>query len=715
MTPERWRRIEAIFHSALQRDPASRGAYLTEACGDDTGLRREVESLLSKDASGLAALDLAPLDVTNPTVTALTPGARLGPYQIEAALGAGGMGQVYQATDTRLGRKVAIKVSQQRFNERLDREARAIASLNHPHVCTLHDVGPNYLVMELVEGETLSSRLRKGPLPLESVARYGGEIAEALAAAHARGIVHRDLKPGNIMLTKSGVKVLDFGLAKFARSEGAEAGPDLTASHAIIGTPAYMAPEQLQGQQAGVPADIFALGLVLYEMAIGERAFKGDTAGALLAAILQSHRTLDRLAPPAFAHVVERCLEHDPEKRWQNAQDAQLELQWAVTHTPPAAAARNPPNRISVAILAAVAALAIAMAAFLYWRTRHAISPAEPWLSQVVRLTHDAGLTTDPDLSLDAKLLAYSSDRASASAGQSNLDIWVQQIAGGEPIRLTHDTADDHEPAFSPDGTQIAFRSERSGGGIYVIPALGGEERLIAPGGHRPKFSPDGQWVAYWTGRPVTSLRVQGSKTFVVRSTGGTPIPVAPELDTASFPVWSPDGKRLLFRAGDVFDQHTWRMAPVQGGPSREVANAAFWETHGLRNCTPVAWLHDPDRILFAGGPDFAPLSAIWSVGISPETGRLTGPPRPITNGTGLETTAALASQKDGATRFVFSSRVVSQSIWALQLDSQDGLAPGEPVQLTSGTSDAQPRLSADGKKIFFNSFGCVYFRTTLH
>ena len=239
------------------------------------------------------------------------PGTQLGPYTIEAPLGAGGMGQVYKARDTRLGRQVAIKILAEQFGDRFEREARAISALNHPHICTLHDIGPNYLVMELVEGETLAARLKKGSLPVDLVVRYGVQTADALAAAHAQGIIHRDLKPANIMATKSGVKVLDFGLAKDTRSDDT-----LTAANAVMGTPAYMAPEQLEGKPCDARTDIYAMGLVLYEMATGKR-------------LPQEASPLLEDLPEKLSHVIERCLARDPESRWQTAQDVKAELEWA--------------------------------------------------------------------------------------------------------------------------------------------------------------------------------------------------------------------------------------------------------------------------------------------------------------------------------------------------------------------------------------------------
>ncbi len=315
MDPERWRKIGQLYHTALERPPADRAAYLVEACKGDGELRREVESLLAQDSSKTGTLDRPAWALVPPSggsMTPITSGTQLGPYKIEGPLGEGGMGEVFRGVDTRLGRSVAVKTSREQFSARFDREARAISALNHPNICTLYDVGPNYLVMELCEGETLAARLERGKLSIQETFRYGAQIADALAAAHAKGIVHRDLKPGNVMLTKAGVKVLDFGLAKSSQDE------TLTASHVVMGTPAYMAPEQREGKECDVRTDIYALGLILYEMASGKRWQPDQTA------------PLDQF-PSAFAHVVERCLERDPEDRWQSARDVQRELEWSAT------------------------------------------------------------------------------------------------------------------------------------------------------------------------------------------------------------------------------------------------------------------------------------------------------------------------------------------------------------------------------------------------
>src|SRR5437899_6529771 len=280
----------------------------------------------------------------------LSTGARLGPYEIQCPLGAGGMGEVYRARDTRLERDVALKVLLSNLSadpsllQRLEREATAVSKLSHPHVCTLHDIGHqdgvDFLVMELVEGETLERRLIKGPLPLEQILRFAAQIADALAKAHKMGIMHRDLKPSNVMLTKTGAKLMDFGLAKesgppplaSALTEMTAEQAKLTVEGTIIGTFQYMAPEQLEGKEADARTDIFALGEVIYEMASGKPAFTGRSRASLIAAILSSESqpmaAFQPMTPPALERVVKRCLAKDPDERWQSASDLASELNW---------------------------------------------------------------------------------------------------------------------------------------------------------------------------------------------------------------------------------------------------------------------------------------------------------------------------------------------------------------------------------------------------
>jgi tetratricopeptide (TPR) repeat protein len=314
MTPERFRRIEELYHAARKRNADERVALLAQA---DPELRRDVESLLA-DPIGAEFMDRpairnTPQLLKDSTVTELAGGACLGPYRIESKLGEGGMGEVFRAVDTRLGRAVAIKITREQFSARFEREARAISSLNHPNICTLYDIGPDYLVMELVEGETIAARLKNGPLPLKTALLYASQIVAALAEAHGKGIVHRDLKPGNIMIAKSGVKVLDFGLAKSGEDE------TLTASSMVLGTPAYMAPEQREGKPADARSDIYSFGCVLYETLTGSRVGPARK----------------RIPSGKLERIVSGCLEEDPGRRWQSVAELERELGSATAATSP--------------------------------------------------------------------------------------------------------------------------------------------------------------------------------------------------------------------------------------------------------------------------------------------------------------------------------------------------------------------------------------------
>jgi dienelactone hydrolase len=336
MSPERWQQVQTLFHRAAAQPASERGDFLARTCGDDLTLRHDIEDLLQKHELSTQMLDNpawnnnGPAGETNgngsqATSTSVQSG-QLGPYRLEGRIGAGGMGEVFRAVDSRLARHVAIKVCSQRFGDRFEREARAISKLNHPHICTLYDVGPNYLVMELLDGCTLAEAIKSSPLQVEQVARYGQQIAEALAEAHSCGIVHRDLKPGNIMVTRHGIKVLDFGIAKLTT----EAGSTVTETHAVVGTPGYMAPEQVLGQPADARADLFSLGLVLYELAAGKLPFPGVSLGRMLTGASSPAIPLPSQVraeiPASLDGLITRLLEKDPNKRYQSSAEVAQEL-----------------------------------------------------------------------------------------------------------------------------------------------------------------------------------------------------------------------------------------------------------------------------------------------------------------------------------------------------------------------------------------------------
>ncbi|HZD50530.1 MAG TPA: protein kinase, partial [Silvibacterium sp.] len=337
MKPERWRQIEQLYHSALEQAPAQRNCLLAEACRDDADLRREVESLLAQSGSTQALVDQTAWAEAGDLAskhTVLKPGEALGPYKIQALLGAGGMGEVYSAVDTRLGRRVAIKISQERFSGRFEREARAVSALNHPNICTLYDVGPNYLVTELVEGETLRDWLQRAP-DWERCLEVARQVLEALGASHRAGIVHRDLKPQNIMVRFDGyVKVLDFGLAKrqpaAAASIQSTATMDVSVAGQILGTAAYMSPEQIQGREVDPRSDLFAFGIILYEMIARRHPWPRPSALDTVYAILHDEwPPIPTLVDTNLEAILHRCLAKQRDKRFQTAAEIQIALEQA--------------------------------------------------------------------------------------------------------------------------------------------------------------------------------------------------------------------------------------------------------------------------------------------------------------------------------------------------------------------------------------------------
>lgn len=382
MTPERWREIEAVYQEARHCGSRERSALLDRT---DPEIRVVVERMLEQQSGGQVPDGPGASLFDETTKTVIVAGKQLGPYKIESEIGKGGMGTVFRAVDTRLGRPVAVKVSGERYTERFEREAQAISALNHPNVCTLYDVGPDYLVMELLEGSTLADRIGKEPMAPEEVARYGAQIASALAEAHAHGIVHRDLKPGNVMITRHGVKVLDFGLARVLEETG------LTATNFVIGTPGYMAPEQLQGKESTPATDLFALGLVLYEMATGRLPFPDSSLGRLLALAPQTR------VPPASQYranlpgaldlLITRLLATDPGQRPQSAAEVAAELnQIADRLTQPEVVVRSRFTRAwAIAATGALVAF-IAGGVWFYQRLQHRRWAREEAIPEMNRL-----------------------------------------------------------------------------------------------------------------------------------------------------------------------------------------------------------------------------------------------------------------------------------------------------------------------------------------
>jgi serine/threonine protein kinase len=497
----------------------------------------------------------------------LNAGAKLGPYEIIGGIGAGGMGEVYKARDTRLDRIVAIKVlpahlaDRAELRERFDREAKTIASLNHPHICTLFDTGHqgdvDFLVMEYIEGETLAQRLQKGPLPLDQVLRYAIEIADALDKAHRKGITHRDLKPGNIMLTKTGAKLLDFGLAKL-KQDAAPATPEsqmatmkgsITGEGTILGTLQYMAPEQVEAKEVDARTDIFAFGVVVYEMATGKKAFEGKSQASLMAKILETDpppmASLAPMTPPALDHVVKQCMEKDPDERWQSAKDICEQLKWiseggsqAGIPAPPVTEQKSKKHLVLAAAAGAIAVAMIAGAAFYLRRT------PPPTVEQTVRFTvgppekgsFSPALRSSPAVSPDGTEIVFAAD-----VGSSRSQLWVRPLNSATAQELPG-TENASYAFWSPDSRFVAFSS---GGKLKKIAISGGSvETLVEVPPTAGTWSRDG--TVLFTADDNRLVRVSDS--------GGNVTPVT-TLDASRFetshwwPQFLPDGRHFLYFA----------------------------------------------------------------------------------------------------------------------------------------------------------------------
>jgi eukaryotic-like serine/threonine-protein kinase len=553
----------------------------------------------------------------------LDSGVKLGPYEIQSPLGAGGMGEVYKARDTRLDRTVAIKVMSQHLSvspevrQRFEREAKTISQLSHPHICALYDVGregeTEYLVMEYLEGETLSDRLAKGPLPLEQTLRYGMEIADALDKAHRQGVVHRDLKPGNVMLTKTGVKLLDFGLAKsqplaagMPASAIATEGPALTSEGSIIGTLQYMAPEQLQGKETDARTDIFALGATLYEMATGKKAFSGANQASLISSVMTSNpppiTAVQPMSPPALERLVATCLAKDPEDRWQNAGDIARELKWIAEGSGVGAAPAVAHPRSQPWLPWAIAGLAVVLGTAAALLSRPSRAPQDLTRFTIVPPSGQIffGLVA---LSPDARRILF---LVQDDAGRNS--VAVRSLDSLEMRRLPG-TEDARGMFWSPDGREVAFFAE---GKLKRIGAEGGPVQTVCESG--------GAFSGAW-GRQGTILFNEevGAPIVAVPATGGTPVPVT-SLDVAhgeswhGLPAFLPDGRHFMFVAPNIDPEKTSVM--LGSLDSKEVrrlfladSSAIFAEPGYLlfgRDGSLFAWRFDPRSLKLIG--DAAPV-----------------------------------------------------------------------------------------------------------
>jgi eukaryotic-like serine/threonine-protein kinase len=552
---------------------------------------------------------------------ALTPGTRLGPYEVIAPIGEGGMGQVYRARDTKLNRDVALKVLPDSFANdpdrlaRFQREAQVLASLNHPNIAHIHGLeesgGVRALVMELVEGEDLAQRLTRGAISVDEALPIARQIAEALDVAHEKGIVHRDLKPANIKMTPDGiVKLLDFGLAKAASRD--RAGPVLsqsptltvggTRNGVILGTVSYMSPEQARGQTVDKRTDIWAFGCVLYEMLTGGAAFARETVSDTIAAILDREPDWQRLPatlPTGVRRLIERCLEKDSKRRLRDIGDARGDIDDARStsgHVPPVAVAGGARSMRAWRTLALFCLSALIAGGVILWlmRLHGSTSVSAPMLSAgtiATQLTSYAGHQSLATISPDGRSFAFVSDHAGTP------DIWLRQVSGGEPVRLTNDAIEESDLAFAPDGESIYFsRLEHGASSIWQVGTLGGQVRKVIADGHSPALSPDGRTLAYMVPeRPAIETLVASALDGSEKRTLARDIPWFPRVR----PAWAPDGRRIAYVRAGLFAPANLFIVDTRDGREQQVTRFA----HAGQTLGSPAWLPDNRHLVVSYAP----------------------------------------------------------------------------------------------------------------
>jgi Tol biopolymer transport system component len=654
----------------------------------------------------------------------LASGTRLGPYEILAPLGAGGMGEVYRARDPRLERDVAIKVLPEHFARdhdsltRFQTEAKAVAALSHPNIVAIFDTGQHddqlYVVTELLEGETMRSRLREGPFGMRKAAEHAARVAEGLAAAHEKGITHRDIKPENLFLLNDGrVKILDFGLARqdplLKASSDQSSSPTAaqpTNPGAMIGTVGYLSPEQARGDPADHRSDIFSLGAVLYEMLTGRRAFKGTSPAELLSSVLRDEPEAPSLCDPRVPHaldlIVHHCLEKSPDERFQSARDLAFHLDSVGgTSASQRAEAVGPlPAKRGLRRHVPLGLLGLALVALAFEAGRRVGGGAlgsgagsSPLSFQQV--TDTPGQERQAQLAPGGQSFAYVAD----SAG--NPDIWHQRVGGRNPVNLTADSLEaDTAPAYSPDGERIAFRSDRDGGGIFVMGSTGESVKRLTDFGYDPAWSPDGTQIVFsdHLGQDPYSRPGDGHL-YVVPSGGMGEIRQLTREHDAVQPRWSPGGARIAYWGlrGSSGQRDLWTIPAVGQGEPEPLAvtddPAMDWN--------PV-WSPDGKRLYFSserGGS-----MNLWRVAIDEKSGRVRGQPEPVT--TPSRSSGSISFSRDGK-QMMYVSLDRRSSIQRLGLDPATGRVSDPPGPVFRGSRAIYTQdISPSGDWIAFTTLG---------
>jgi Tol biopolymer transport system component len=713
MTPERWRQIEDLCHETLTRPLDERAAFLAVSCKDDAALLREVQSLLAQEAKAGGFMSVPAAVVAGSGVlhhaTGAWVGERFGTYAIRGLLGVGGMGEVYRAYDDTLGREVAIKVLPPAFTSdperqtRFEREARMLATLNHPHIGAIYSVeeadGVRGLVLELIEGETLAERIARahGGLPVPDALAIARQISDALDAAHERGIIHRDLKPANIKITPQGVvKVLDFGLAKAASIDGSPVDPAESRHGAIIGTAAYMSPEQARGLSVDRRTDVWAFSCVLYEMLAGHPAFPGDTASDTIVKILEREpdwSALPAATPAPIRRLLLRALTKDQRHRLRDIGDIRIEIDGIDDVLPgisaetkgPAAPAKTRTTWLPwVALVALAAGVAV-------WETRPQSALETPLAAaHFSRFTDWEGAELAAEISPDGKFVAFMSDAA------GEFDIWLKQVGTGSFRNLTEDIGPLNAPGllrnfgFSGDGAEIwVSTSNDAGGPKILIPLTGGTPRaFLGQGDAAPSWSFDDKRVVYFNnanGDPLFVADRSGSDAS--RVVAPTVAGERPFFDAGLHnhnPVWSADGRWIYFAHGPdpTNDMDIWRIRPAGGSPER------MTQLHSAMNYMTAL---DARTILFVATATDASGPWLWMLDVdSKRTQRVT---------TGLEVYRNVSASRDGR-RAVATVGEPLAGLWSVPL--LDRIANDQDVRRHLSGRALAPRFS--GPSLFYLS-----------
>jgi serine/threonine protein kinase/Tol biopolymer transport system component len=692
MNENRWEQAERIYQDALELPPAERPAFIAESCKHDPDLQRHVESLLA--AQPPTWLDRPAWEAVETPPMLAHAGEMLGAYRIETRLGSGGMGEVYCAADTRLNdRKVAIKISSVRFTERFEREALALSALNHPHICTLFDVGPNYLVMEYIEG---------GPVQPTREARklldLALQIADGLVAAHTAGIVHRDLKPANILVTRNGqVKILDFGLAMRIASSGDETSPPtgLTETGTTVGTAAYMSPEQARGEPVDARSDLWSFGVVLYELATGIRPFDGPTKASVFAEILNKEPVpaseRNPKIPADLERIINRLLEKDREVRYQTASDVRADLKRVdrVSSSAKAETAGSPGrerrasaasvgprrwiSRISVLVL-----VAAVIGSLLYLRrpAERTVAPSTEW----VQLTDFADGATEPAFSPDGKMVAFL--RGGQLFPPRNAQIYVKSLPQGEAVPLTDVPHNRYGPVFTPDGSRVAYTESGStprGFNTWIVSTHGGLPSLLLPNAAGLSW--------------IDDLHVLFSE---IQGTIHMGVVTATQARADKREIYFPEHQRAMAHYSYPSPDHKWLLIVEMDGrgilrlcevvPFDKSSSAKVREVGPPGTCTAAAWSRDGTWMYFSVG-----VKGSWHLWRQRLSG---GAPEQITFGPTTEE-RGVAIAPDGSS-LVSSVGRSHSTLWIHDASGQERQLPSE------GLTSRQTRVSSDGKRLYY-------------